>query len=101
MVSREWESHDRCGLVGGGMLILLLGICDALVLCFFEKQRDHPSEPWRERQMRKVEGGLQALASWVDQSSTGKFLVGDSLTLADVAAGSVLGYMAVRWPDHP
>ncbi|EME48540.1 hypothetical protein DOTSEDRAFT_19064 [Dothistroma septosporum NZE10] len=77
------------------------GICDALVLCFFEKQREHPSEPWRSRQMRKVEGGLQALATWVDQSNNGKFLIGDSLTLADVAAGSVLGYMAVRWPEHP
>jgi glutathione S-transferase len=22
------------------------------------------------------------------------------LTLADIAAGSVLGYMSVRWPDH-
>ncbi|KAF2172079.1 hypothetical protein M409DRAFT_17322 [Zasmidium cellare ATCC 36951] len=79
------------------------GICDALVLCFFEKQRGpgKESEPWKARQMRKVEGGLQALATWVDQSSSGKFLIGDSLTLADVAAGSVLGYMAVRWPDHP
>ena len=51
--------------------------------------------------MRKVEGGLRALADWVDQSPTRHYLIGDSLTLADVAAGSVLGYMAVRWPDHP
>lgn len=72
-----------------------------MVLCFFEKQREKESEPWKARQMRKVEGGLQALATWVDQSSSGKFIIGDSLTLADVAAGSVLGYMAVRWPDHP
>lgn len=81
-------------------ILTVAGICDALVLCFFEKQREQPSEPWRARQMRKVEGGLQALASFVDQSD-GKFLIGGKLTLADVAAGSVLGYMAVRWPDHP
>ncbi|KAK4635122.1 hypothetical protein CLAFUW4_02158 [Fulvia fulva] len=69
------------------------GICDALVLCFFEKQRSHPSAPWRDRQMRKVEGGLAALATWVDQSPTKNFIIGDSLTLADIAAGSVLGAM--------
>lgn len=51
--------------------------------------------------MRKVEGGLAALATWVDQSPTKNFIIGDSLTLADIAAGSVLGYMAVRWSDHP
>lgn len=50
--------------------------------------------------MRKVEGGLKQLATWVDQSKTG-FIIGDSLTLADIAACSVLGYMAVRWTDHP
>ncbi|CAK3885283.1 glutathione S-transferase domain-containing [Lecanosticta acicola] len=77
------------------------GICDALVLCFFEKQRDQPSEAWKERQMRKVQGGLQALATWVEQNHGGPYLIGDSLTLADIAAGSVLGYMAVRWPEHP
>lgn len=51
--------------------------------------------------MRKVDGGLQALATWVDQSRDGKFLIGDSLTLADIAVGSVLGWMSLRWPDHP
>lgn len=51
--------------------------------------------------MRKVDGGLQALATWVDQSVNGKFLIGNKFSLADVAAGCVLGYMVVRWPDHP
>lgn len=49
--------------------------------------------------MRKVDGGLQALATWVDQSN-GKTLIGDKLTLADLAIGSVLGWMSMRWPDH-
>ncbi|KJX99135.1 glutathione S-transferase like protein [Zymoseptoria brevis] len=77
------------------------GICDALVLSFFEKMRGEgkQSEPWKARQMRKVDGGLQALATWLDQGN-GQYLIGDSLTLADIAAGSVLGYMSVRWPDH-
>jgi glutathione S-transferase len=50
--------------------------------------------------MRKVDGGLRVLAEWLDKSKNGKYLIGDDLTLADIAAGSVLGYMAVRWPDH-
>lgn len=77
------------------------GVCDALVLAFFERMReaDKQSEPWKARQMRKVEGGLQALNTWV-QRGNGQFIIGDKLTLADVAAGSTLGYLAVRWPDH-
>ena len=53
------------------------------------------------RQMRKVDGGLRALNVMVEQSPNGHWLIGDKLTLADLAAGSVLGYMAVRWTDHP
>jgi len=51
--------------------------------------------------MRKVDGGLKALSLWVEQSGGQGFLIGDRLTLADIAAGSVLGYLAVRWPSHP
>lgn len=53
--------------------------------------------------MRKASGGLSALATWVDQASADgekKFLIGDKLTLADIAIGSVLGWLTVRWPDH-
>lgn len=78
------------------------GICDALVLAFFEKMRDpeKQSEPWMARQMRKVEGGLRVLAAWVEQKQGG-YLVGDHFGLADIAAGCVCGYLAVRWPEHP
>lgn len=49
--------------------------------------------------MRKVAGGLKALSTWTSNRK-GQFLIGDNLTLADLAAGSVLGYLAVRWPDY-
>ena len=52
--------------------------------------------------MRKADGGLQALATFVDQAGGDKadFLIGNKLTLADIAAGSVLGWLSLRWPDH-
>ena len=76
------------------------GICDALVLLFFEKQREDGkrSEEWIARQQRKVDGGLKALADWIGDK---KFFVNDSFGLGDIAAGSVLGYLNVRFPEHP
>lgn len=78
------------------------GICDSLVLAFFERQREpeKQSKPWTDRQMRKVEGGLRALAQWVEQRK-GTWLVGNHFGLADIALGAVCGYLSVRWPDHP
>ena len=40
------------------------GTCDALVLSFFEAQREYDkrSELWMARQRRKIDGGLEALA---------------------------------------
>ncbi|KAG8630949.1 hypothetical protein KVT40_000089 [Elsinoe batatas] len=78
------------------------GVCDALVLAFFEKQRDpdKQSGPWKDRQMRKVEGGLKALAALVERAEVKDYLVGNKFGLADIATGSLLGFMNVRWPDH-
>ena len=74
------------------------GMCDACVLMFFEKQRNEPSQEWRARQLRKVEGGLR----WLDSEIGDKqFMLEDRLTLADIAAGSVLGYMTVRFKEIP
>lgn len=50
--------------------------------------------------MRKADGGLQALATFVDQSGGGEFLIDNKLTLADIAIASVLGWLSLRWPDH-
>ncbi|KXT19016.1 hypothetical protein AC579_8718 [Pseudocercospora musae] len=77
------------------------GICDALVLALWEGRRgeDKQSKPWADRQTRKVEGGLRQLNEWVEQGQ-GRFIIGDSLTLADVAVCSLLGFMLVRFPDH-
>ena len=72
------------------------GMCDACVLLFFEKQRKEQSEEWKSRQLRKVQGGLKALSHWVGDRT----FINDKFSLADIAAGSVLGYMKVRFPDN-
>lgn len=50
--------------------------------------------------MRKASGGLQALATFVDQAGDSEFLVGNKLTLADIATCSALGWLKCRWPDQ-
>lgn len=53
------------------------------------------------RQMRKVEGGLRQLAAWVDEKEHDRFLIGNQLTIADLAACSFLGWFSLRYADHP
>ena len=46
--------------------------------------------------MKKADGGIQALATFVDQAKGNEFLIGDRLTLADIAVASVLGWLSLR-----
>ncbi|MDB5374337.1 MAG: Glutathione S-transferase domain protein [Belnapia sp.] len=76
------------------------GICDACVLLFWERHRapEMQSAEWIARQRRKVDGGLQALA---DLAGDREWMVGDRFGLADIATGTVLRYLDVRFPKHP
>ena len=87
-------------LAARGVEVLCDGICDALVLLFWERRRapEHQSREWMARQQRKVDGGLRALAAMAEGR---EFLVGGRFGLADVAAGCVLGYLGVRFPELP
>lgn len=75
------------------------GICDSCVLMIWENFRDaeKQSQPWKKRQDRKLRGGLKALSDWVGDK---EFIIEDRLTLADIAAGSVLGFMKLRMKDY-
>ncbi|KAH7036333.1 glutathione S-transferase domain-containing protein [Macrophomina phaseolina] len=78
------------------------GICDACVLLFFERQRTSPSAAWTARQERKVDGGLAWLARLVDERvgpDSMAFLVGGTFGIADIAVGTVCGYLDCRWPE--
>ncbi|WP_280951393.1 glutathione S-transferase C-terminal domain-containing protein, partial [Methylobacterium radiotolerans] len=73
--------------------VLCDGICDAVVLTFFERQRDEAgrSAPWLARQRRKIEGGLAEIARLLGDRD---WTVGDRFTLGDIAAGTVAGYLS-------
>ncbi len=77
--------------------VLCDGVCDALVLMFFEKQRPAAAQSpeWIARQRRKVDGGLKEIARLVGNR---EFAAGDKFGLGDIAAATVVGYMSVRWP---
>lgn len=77
---------------------LATGVCDAFLLVFFERMRPeaHRSQPWIDRQMRKVRGGLAEIARVVGGRP---YAVRDAFGIADVSAGSVLGYLDVRFPE--
>ena len=76
------------------------GACDALVLMFFENAREeaHRSAPWFERQQRKLDGALRELSRVIGDQT---FCHGGRFSMADIAVGSLLGYLTVRWPNSP
>ena len=79
--------------------VLCDGVCDALVLTFFERMRgDGASAEWTARQRRKIDGGVKEMARLVGQ---GEWAVGDRFSLGDIAAGTLVGYMGVRFPELP
>lgn len=82
------------------------GVCDALVLRFFESQRDadKQSPEWRARQERKIHGGIRWLNDKVQSSGADgihRYIVGGSLSHGDIAAGSLLGFLDVRATSVP
>ena len=80
--------------------VIVDGACDALVQMFFEIARDpdKQSKPWFDRQQRKVDG---ALRSFSESIGAKEFCLSNKLTLADIAVGTLLRYLTVRWPDKP
>ena len=75
--------------------VLCDGVCDAVVLSLFEKMRDGGGSPeWLARQRRKVEGGIAEMARLV---GTRPWAVGDRFSLGDIAVGTAVGYLSVRF----
>jgi glutathione S-transferase len=82
---RRWEALAD-GIVDAGALARAEGLRPA----------HERSSAWTERQMKKVERGLDALES---QLGARAYCCGNNLTLADVAVGACLGWLDFRFPQ--
>ena len=75
------------------------GVLDAAILARLEKTLRPPeqqSPEWIARQLGKVHAGLGVMAEKLGEQP---FCMGKSYTLADVAVGCTLGWLAFRFPD--
>ena len=75
------------------------GVLDAAVLAYLERTwrpAEQQSQAWFDRQMGKVHGGLAVMAENLGEQP---FCMGIHYTLADVAVGCTLGWLAFRFPD--
>jgi glutathione S-transferase len=75
------------------------GVGDAAVLAYLERTRrpaEQQSQEWIDRQMGKVRAGLKVMS---DNLADQPFCMGIHYTLADVAVGCVLGWLALRFPE--
>ena len=73
------------------------GIIDACVAIYLERKRaeSQQSQEWIERQQKKIDQGLQAVAAELGDKP---WCEGESMTLADIALGCAFGYLDARFP---
>jgi glutathione S-transferase len=80
------------------IVVLSEGCLDAIVLNRWEGRRDEDkqSKLWMDRQNRKIDGALRAFNDMVvERVDQGKeYLVGEELTIADIAAVCTVGWIA-------
>ena len=75
------------------------GVLDAAVSVRLEKTlrtQEQQSPQWIERQLHKVRAGLQVMSHDLGEQP---FCMGNHYTLADVAVGCALGWLAFRFPE--
>ncbi|HXE40498.1 MAG TPA: glutathione S-transferase C-terminal domain-containing protein, partial [Azonexus sp.] len=74
------------------------GICDAAASAFLEAMRPkaQKSNDWIERQRGKIVRSLEFMAEELGEKT---FCMGTHLSMADIAAGTALGYLCFRFPD--
>jgi glutathione S-transferase len=74
------------------------GICDAAATVFLEAKRpkNEQSASWIERQREKITRSLEFMS---EQLGEKPFCTGTHFSLADIAVGTALGYLAFRFAD--
>jgi len=68
--------------------VIAEGVVDAMLLLFWEMQREVVSAEWAKRQLRKVKGGLADLDR---RTGNHDYIVGDRFGIADIAVIAMLG----------
>ena len=92
--------RDVDGILAAKCLeVLADGVCDAVVLSLLEGLRppDRRSDAWVGRQRRKIDAGVAEIARLVRPDSA--YANGTVFGLGDVAVGSMLGYLDLRFPQ--
>jgi len=77
------------------------GVMDAAILARLEQRRKKKTEQnqaWIERQMAKVERGLDAMEADFAKAA-GPWCCGHNFTLADVAVAACTGFIDFRYPE--
>lgn len=74
------------------------GLCDAAVAVVMERRRadGERSAAWIERNLKVIDACLDALAEQLGEKA---YCAGAHFSLADVATGCALGYLAFRLPE--
>ncbi len=74
------------------------GVCDAAALIFLERKRPpkQQGKEWVARQEDKIDRSLEFMS---EQLGEGAWCMGTHFSLADIAAGCALGYLAFRFPE--
>ena len=74
------------------------GVCEAAVSALLEGRRpvDQCSAEWIERQRDKVKRSLEFMAEELGEKP---FCMGTHISMADLATGTALGYLAFRFAD--
>lgn len=97
-VSRLIPSSPRDAIECKRWEALADGIADAAATIFIEQKRPSglQSADWVARQQEKINRGIAALSKSLGDQH---WCHGNNLTIADIALGSTLGYLNLRFPD--
>ena len=91
-------SEPKSRMIVRGVEALTDGVADAAVLVFLEKKRppEQQSADWIVLQEKTLFSGLEALSEALGENA---WFLGNSMTLADVACGCMLGYLDFRFSE--
>ncbi len=91
-------SEPKSRMVVRGVEALADGVTDAAVAVYLERKRapELRSAEWMTLQEKTLFRGLEALSEALGEKP---WYLGNSMTLADIASGCMLGYLDLRFPE--